>query len=108
MQRAILVAVETNEIGEAVDAELSELEALANAAGAQVLERIVQRRASVDPATLVGSGKAHEIALRAAELDAKVVITLNDLRPRQRKTSATCRRSVSRRPSPQWLRRPYP
>ncbi len=37
-------------------------------------------RASM-PATLVGSGKAHEIALRAAELDAKVVITLNDLRP---------------------------
>ncbi len=85
MQRALVVAVETNAIGDAVDAELSELEALANAAGAQVLERIVQRRATVDPATLVGSGKAHEIALRAAELDAEVVITLNDLRPRQRK-----------------------
>jgi len=85
MQRALVVAVETNEIGDAVDAELSELEALAAAAGARVLERIIQRRANVDPATLVGSGKAHEIALRARELEAGVVITLNELRPRQRK-----------------------
>ena len=85
MQRALVVAVQTNEIGDAIDAELSELEGLANAAGAQVVGQIIQRRANVDAATLVGSGKAHEIALRAAELDAQVVITLNDMRPRQRK-----------------------
>ena len=40
--------------------------------------------AHVDPATLVGSGKAHEIAERAEELDADVVFVFNDLRPRQR------------------------
>src|SRR5690348_10985827 len=85
MQRAVVVAVETNEIGDAIDAELDELETLASAAGAQVLERIVQRRAQVDPATLVGSGKAREIAERAAALDADLLITLNDLRPRQRR-----------------------
>jgi GTPase len=85
MQRAVVVAVETNEIGDAIDAELDELETLASAAGAQVLERIVQRRAQVDPASLVGSGKAREIAERAAALDADLLVTLNDLRPRQRR-----------------------
>ncbi len=45
----------------------------------------MQRRPHVDPATLVGSGKAQEIAERAKALDAKLVLVLNDLRPRQRK-----------------------
>jgi len=45
----------------------------------------VQRRAQVDPATLVGSGKAREIADLVKELDAQLVLVLNDLRPRQRK-----------------------
>ncbi len=58
---------------------------MAEAAGARVVDRIVQRRDAVDPATLVGSGKAQEIADRAKELDAGVLLVLNDLRPRQRK-----------------------
>jgi GTP-binding protein HflX len=45
----------------------------------------VQRRDAVDAATLVGSGKAHAIAERARELDAGLLLVLNDLRPRQRK-----------------------
>jgi GTP-binding protein HflX len=58
---------------------------LATAAGASIVERIVQKRDSVDAATLVGSGKAHEIAARAKELDAQLLLVFNDLRPRQRK-----------------------
>ena len=45
----------------------------------------MQKRAAVDPATLVGSGKAREIAERAKELDAGLLLVLDDLRPRQRK-----------------------
>lgn len=45
----------------------------------------MQRRGAVDPATLVGSGKAREIADRAKELAANLLLVLNDLRPRQRK-----------------------
>ena len=45
----------------------------------------MQKRAHVDPATLVGSGKAHEIAQLVRERDADLVLVLNDLRPRQRK-----------------------
>jgi len=84
-QRAIVVAVDTQERGREIEPELAEFEALAQAAGAQVVDRIVQRRDAVDPATLVGSGKAAEIAERAKELRADLLLVLNDLRPRQRK-----------------------
>lgn len=80
-----MVAVDAGDPARPLEPELAEFEALAQAAGARVLERIVQRRTSVDPATLVGSGKAREIAERAKELDAGLVLVLNDLRPRQRK-----------------------
>jgi GTPase len=82
-QRALVVAVETRALEHSIEPELAELEALAEAAGATVLDRMVQRREQVDPATLVGSGKAREIADRAKELQAELL--LNDLRPRQRK-----------------------
>jgi GTP-binding protein HflX len=45
----------------------------------------VQKRDRVDPATLVGAGKALEIAEIAKTLDAQLLLVLNDLRPRQRK-----------------------
>lgn len=45
----------------------------------------MQKRPHVDPATLVGSGKAREIGDLAKELDANLILILNDLRPRQRK-----------------------
>jgi GTP-binding protein HflX len=85
MERAIVVAVETRAMHDVIEAELSEFEALAHAAGAEIFDRIVQRRDAVDAATLVGSGKASEIADRARELDARLLLVLNDLRPRQRK-----------------------
>jgi GTP-binding protein HflX len=84
-QRAIVVAVETHALHETIDAELDELEALARAAGAQILDRIVQKRDTVDPATLVGSGKASEIAQLANDKRADLLLVLNDLRPRQRR-----------------------
>ena len=80
-----MVAVDTDDLRRPLEPELREFEALAEAAGARVADRIVQRRDAVDPATLVGSGKAHEIAERARELEAGLLLVLNDLRPRQRK-----------------------
>lgn len=85
MERALVVAVETRALRPSIDTELDEFEALAEAAGAKILDRMVQRRDTVDPATLVGSGKAIELAERAAELGATLLLVLNDLRPRQRK-----------------------
>jgi len=83
--RALVVAVDTGDPARPIDPELAELEALASASGVTVLERIVQRRARVDPGTLVGAGKAVEIAQRAEELGASMLLVLNDLRPRQRR-----------------------
>jgi GTP-binding protein HflX len=84
-QTAIVVAVDTGDARRPLEPELLEFEALAEAAGARIVDRIVQRRDAVDPATLVGSGKAREIAERARELHAGLLLVLNDLRPRQRK-----------------------
>jgi GTP-binding protein HflX len=68
-----------------MEPELAEFEALALASGARIVERVVQKRAHVDPATLVGSGKAREIADLVKAVDANLILVLSDLRPRQRK-----------------------
>jgi GTPase len=80
--RALLVAVDLRQ--PSLDAEMAEYEALIEATGATVVGRVVQRLAAVDPATLVGSGKAREIADTAGEIEATKIFVLNDLRPRQR------------------------
>jgi GTP-binding protein HflX len=83
-QRALAVAVDLQDPQRPLAPELEEFVALAEAAGAHVVGEIVQKLPRVDPATLVGSGKAREIADRAAELNADVLLVFNDLRPRQR------------------------
>lgn len=84
-QRGVLVAVDLGDPQRRIEPELDEFEALVHAAGATILDRIVQRRDAVDPATLVGSGKAREIADAVRERGADLVLVLNELRPRQRK-----------------------
>ncbi|MFN2449591.1 MAG: GTPase HflX [Candidatus Baltobacteraceae bacterium] len=83
--RALLVAVDTGDKGRAIEPELLELQALAHASGANVEEIVVQKRDAVDAATLVGSGKAQELAEIIKENDYRLLLVLNDLRPRQRK-----------------------
>ena len=83
-QRALVVAVDLQDPKRPLAPELAEFVALAKAAGADVAGEIVQKLPRVDPATLVGSGKAQEIAERAGELKAEVLLVFNDLRPRQR------------------------
>jgi GTPase len=83
-QRALVVAVDLQDSARPLAPELAEFIALAKAAGAIVVGEIVQKLQHVDPATLVGSGKAREIAERAEELKADVLMVYNDLRQRQR------------------------
>jgi GTP-binding protein HflX len=83
-QRALVVAVDLQNPQRPLAPELAEFVALAEAAGATVVGEVVQKLPHVDPATLVGSGKAREIAERAKELGAEVLFVFNDLRPRQR------------------------
>jgi len=80
-----VVAVDTHDRERPLEPELVEFEALIEAAGATVVDRIVQRRTSVDPASLIGRGKVDDVAQLVEDTGAQVVFFLNELRPRQRK-----------------------
>lgn len=83
-ERAILIGVVTPRAPRwLVDEYLDELELLADTAGADVLERVVQERHRFDPAYMVGRGKVEEIAHMAKYLDADLLIFDDDLTPAQ-------------------------
>jgi GTP-binding protein HflX len=83
-QRALLVAVDLGDRNAPLAPEFAEFAALARATGVVIVGEMIQKLPHVDPVTLVGSGKAREIAERAKELEADVLMVFNDLRPRQR------------------------
>src|SRR6516162_6244693 len=68
-----------------LDAErsLDELAGLAQAAGGEVVLRILQERPKPDPSTFLGAGKVKELAACCAETDADLVIVDNELTPAQ-------------------------
>lgn len=68
---------------ETSDLSLDELEALADTAGADAVDRMVQRRDAPDAATYLGKGKAEEVVNTAAILDADMVIFDDELTPAQ-------------------------
>ncbi len=72
----------------AADAENSmhELAALAETAGAVVLEGLLQRRPNPDPSTYLGKGKAEELRSIVAALGADTVIADSELAPSQRRS----------------------
>ena len=70
-----------------LDAEnsLRELAALAETAGATVLDGLLQRRTNPDPATFLGKGKAQELKQLVAAAEADTVIADTELAPSQRR-----------------------
>jgi GTP-binding protein HflX len=62
---------------------LDELAGLAQAAGADVVLRVLQERPKPDPSTFLGAGKIQTLAASAAETDADVVIFDDELTPAQ-------------------------
>jgi len=83
LERVVLAGVWTE--GTLVEAETSlhELAALAETAGSQVLEALIQRRDKPDPATYIGSGKAKELRDVVIATGADTVICDNELTPGQ-------------------------
>ncbi|MGW7050352.1 GTPase HflX [Streptomyces sp. NPDC054887] len=83
LERVVLVGVWTS--GTVRDAEnsLAELAALAETAGALVLDGVVQRRDKPDPATYIGSGKAIELRDIVIETGADTVVCDGELSPGQ-------------------------
>ncbi|HEY3096306.1 MAG TPA: GTPase HflX [Acidimicrobiia bacterium] len=85
-QRALLVGTGsgTRSLSEA-EASLSELALLADTAGADPVESVLQRRATPDPATYIGGGKADELRALADALDIDVVVFDDELTPAQQR-----------------------
>jgi len=68
---------------EALDADLDELERLVDTAGADVVERMTQRRDTPHPATYLGSGKVDELRMVSDALDVDTVVFDDELSPGQ-------------------------
>ena len=83
LERVVLVGVWTE--GTIKDAEnsLAELKALAETAGSEVLEGLIQRRDKPDPATYIGSGKVTELKQVVASTGADTVVCDGELSPSQ-------------------------
>jgi GTPase len=83
LERVVLVGVWTE--GSAADnrASMAELAALAETAGSQVLEGLIQRRDKPDPSTYIGSGKAAELRDVVLATGADTVICDGELSPAQ-------------------------
>ena len=67
------------------EAHLDELALLVDTAGADVMERVVQRRDRPDPATYVGKGKAEELRRLSLEVDSDTVVFDDELSPAQQR-----------------------
>jgi GTPase len=85
LERVVLAAVWTDGTQEEAEVSLAELAALAETAGSQVLEGILQRRDKPDPGTFLGSGKARELRDIVVQTGADTVICDGELSPSQRR-----------------------
>lgn len=85
LEKVVLIGIWGS--GTLTDAEnsLRELAALAETAGAQVLDGMLQRRSMPDPTSFLGKGKAAELKQLVAALGADTVIANAELAPSQRR-----------------------
>ncbi|ATQ27576.1 ATP-binding protein [Rhodococcus ruber Chol-4] len=83
LERVVLVGVWTGGTAVQAEASLAELAALAETAGSQVLEGLIQRRDRPDAATYIGSGKAEELRQVVLATGADTVICDGELTPAQ-------------------------
>ena len=84
MASAILVGVSTRDTSpEEAERGLDELERLLDTAGGRVFARVIQARPTIDPATVIGSGKVEEISALCEENKIELVIFDMELSPAQ-------------------------
>jgi GTP-binding protein HflX len=83
-EKIVLAAVALpDDTDSSVDASLDELELLVDTAGADVVGRLVQRRAAPDHTWYIGKGKADELRQLCLAVDADTVVFDNELAPAQ-------------------------
>ena len=85
LPRAADPAASVLDVAQDAETSLSELAALSETAGSQVLDALIQKRDHPDPATYLGSGKARELAEMVAAVGADTVIVDGELAPSQRR-----------------------
>jgi GTPase len=83
LERVVLMGVWTDGTLATAENSLRELSLLAETAGSEVLDALVQRRSRPDAATYVGAGKARELAEIVAAHGADTVICDGELTPGQ-------------------------
>jgi GTP-binding protein HflX len=83
LERVVLLGVWTEGTLAMAEHSLRELAQLAETAGSEVLDGLVQRRGRPDASTYVGSGKARELAELVTETGADTVICDGELTPGQ-------------------------
>jgi len=85
LENVVLVGVYTHGTVDDAENSMRELAALAETAGATVLDGLLQRRATPDPSTYLGKGKAQEVADIVKAMGADTVIADTELAPSQRR-----------------------
>lgn len=86
LEKVVLVGVWTEGTSQDADNSLKELFALAETAGSEVLDGLIQRRDKPDPATFIGSGKVEELRKIVVATGADTVICDGELSPAQLRT----------------------
>lgn len=84
-ERVLLISVTTSSRREALES-MNELQHLAASAGIEVIDTILQQRARIDSRILLGSGKLRELAVRAMQRHATMMIFDQELNPSQIKS----------------------
>lgn len=85
LERVVLAGLWSDGTAEQAENSLRELAALAETAGSEVLDGVIQRRVKPDPGTYFGSGKATELRDIVNEVGADTVIVDSELAPSQRR-----------------------
>jgi len=85
LEKVVLVGQWSHGTAEDAEISLGELAALAETAGSEVLDGVLQRRAHPDPSTYIGAGKAREVRDIVQAAGADTVIVNDDLAPSQRR-----------------------
>lgn len=83
LEKVVLAGVWTSGTVEEAERSLRELAQLAQTAGSEVVDGVIQRRDAPDPATYLGSGKVQELAAIVAVTGADTVICDGELTPGQ-------------------------
>jgi GTPase len=85
LEKVVLIGVWGRGTLEDAENSMRELAALAETAGAEVLDGLLQRRDMPDPASYLGKGKAEELRAVVAACGADTVIADTELAPSQRR-----------------------